>query len=99
MGAVTQFRALGGVIGLAIASNVLNNHVQAKLSSVLTPQQLQRLLQNSMELGHFTKDMQSVVRGIYSDSYNLQMKVMIGFGAAQVLGLGLMWEGELRQLA
>ena len=37
MAAITQFWALGGVVGLAVAANVLNNHVRAALSVVLQP--------------------------------------------------------------
>ena len=44
MVANTQFGALRGVIGLAIAANVLHNHLQAALSIVLSPAQLDSLL-------------------------------------------------------
>ena len=99
MAAITQFRALGGVVGLAIAANVLNNHVRAVLSVVLSPAQLGALLQTSAAMGMLPEALQVVVRETFSDGYNLQMRVMIGFGAAQILSLILMWEKKLRRVA
>ncbi|MCJ1365643.1 hypothetical protein MMC16_004768 [Acarospora aff. strigata] len=99
MATITQLRALGGVIGLSLTSNLLNNHVRDGLDGVLSPRQLDAILRPSAIVDMLPGSLQSVVRGIYSEWYNLQMKVMIGFSAAQILGVGLMWERTVRKMA
>lgn len=99
MGAITQFRALGGVLGLAIAANVLNNYFRTNLSAVISPEQFEDLLQTPEKIINALPDSVKLdVRTIFAEGYNLQMKIMIAFGAAQVIGLGLMWEKKLRRV-
>lgn len=99
MAAITQFRALGGVIGLATATNLLNNLVRARLAVVLSPPQLDALLETSRVLGTLPEALQAVVRAAYAEGYALQMKAMVAFGAAQVVGLALMWRRGLTVVA
>ena len=93
-----QFRALGGAIGLAIVTNILNNYLKSKLSIVLSPAQLAGLLETSAVIKTFTPTLQRAVQTVYSEGYNLQMKVLTGFGAAQILGLVVMWEKPVRRV-
>ncbi|KAI9644355.1 hypothetical protein NHQ30_007712 [Ciborinia camelliae] len=99
MGAITQFRALGSVVGLSIATNVFNDYVRTHLSRHLTPEQLSALLQSvtsgidSLPLG-----LQATVRSTFGAAYDLQTKVMIGFAIAQALAVSIMWERTLRRL-
>ena len=99
MGAITQFRALGGVVGLAIATNVLNNHVRSGLSAILSQQQLDALLQTSAAIEMLPDALRAAVRSVYAEGYNLQMKVMAGFGAAQIVAVVTMYEKETRYVA
>ena len=99
MGAQTQFRALGGVIGLAIATNALNNYVKSRLSDSLTGEQLANLLRSVESVRLLPADLQDIVRSTFAEGYDLQMRIMIGFGAAQILMLGTMWEKKLRRVA
>ena len=99
MGAISQFRSFGGLVGLAVATNVLNSYVKSKLSGIITADQLEGLLQSIGIVYTFPPHLQNIVRSTFADGYNLQMKAMIGFAAAQILVLPLMWEKELRRLA
>lgn len=99
MASITQLRALGGVIGLSLTSNLLNNHVRDGLAAVLSPQQSDALLRKPAIIDTLPSSLQSVVKSTYSEGYNLQMKVMIAFSAAQILGVGLMWERTFRKVA
>ncbi|KAH6675884.1 hypothetical protein B0J14DRAFT_587496, partial [Halenospora varia] len=99
MGAITQFRALGGVIGLAIATNAFNDYVQSELSHRLTPSDLKSLLQSvTTTIGLLPVEVQTIVRSTFASAYDLQMKIMIGFAVAQTLAVSLMWERKLRRL-
>ena len=99
MGAQTQFRALGGVIGLAIATNALNSYVKSRLSGSLTSEQLANLLQSIETVRLLPADLQDIIRSTFAEGYDLQMRIMIGFGAAQILMLAMMWEKKLRRVA
>lgn len=99
MGAITQFRALGGVVGLAIATNVLNNHIRSGLSAILSQQQLDALLQTSAVIEMLPDALQIAVRSVYAEGYNLQMKVMVGFSVAQIVGVVTMYEKKTRYVA
>ncbi|ORY63857.1 major facilitator superfamily domain-containing protein [Pseudomassariella vexata] len=46
MGSVTQIRILGGTIGFAICSALLNNHIKAEASGFLTVEQVAALLES-----------------------------------------------------
>ncbi|MCJ1356673.1 MAG: hypothetical protein MMC33_006668 [Icmadophila ericetorum] len=99
LGALTQFRALGGVIGLAIATNVLNNHLTSHLERVLSPEQLANLLQSAATIAELPPALEGVVRETFREGFNLQMRIMIGFGAAQILAMAVMWEKKPRRIA
>ena len=99
MGAITQFRAFGGVVGLAVATNALNSLINSRLSSVLTADQLASLLESVQTVATLPPSLQGTVRSAFADGYNLQMRIMIGFSAAQVLALALMLERNARRVA
>ncbi|TVY46233.1 Efflux pump FUS6 [Lachnellula cervina] len=99
MGAITQFRALGGVIGIAITTNVFNNYIRSRLSNQLTTDQLSHLLQSvTTAISSLPLDMQKVVESTFASAYDLQTKVLIGFAVGQALAVSLMWEKKLRRL-
>lgn len=100
MGAITQYRALGGVVGLSIATNVFNDYVRSQLSRFLTPEQLSTLLQSvTSGINELPSGLQPTVRATFGAAYDLQTKVMIGLATAQVLAVSIMWEKKFRRLA
>ncbi|EJT71357.1 hypothetical protein GGTG_10616 [Gaeumannomyces tritici R3-111a-1] len=70
MGAVTQVRVLGGTIGLAICSTVLNNYLKVHLLSVLDQTQLRGISHSIAAIDQLPKSLQTTVRGIFSDGFN-----------------------------
>ncbi|KAJ6011889.1 hypothetical protein N7522_002244 [Penicillium canescens] len=97
-GAVVQFRFLGGAIGLAIASNILNGRLAHHLHDVLTSHELHLFLENVKSIEHLSPHLQEQVKDIFAGSYSTQMRVMIGFAAAQILAIFLIIKRG-RQLA
>ncbi|KAJ5550168.1 hypothetical protein N7535_001893 [Penicillium sp. DV-2018c] len=83
-GTVVQFRFLGGAIGLAIASNILNGRLAHHLKGVLTSHELHLFLENVRSLGNMSPELQEDVKNVFAGSYSTQMIVMIGFAAAQL---------------
>jgi hypothetical protein len=91
-GAYYEFRILGGAIGLAIATAVFNNYIRRHLSSVLSPDLLDILLQSTFTLDNLPVELKTRVSTVLAEGYNLQMKVTTGFAVAQFLTLGLLWK-------
>lgn len=85
MGAVVQFRMMGGLIGLSIAASVMNSWIQQQLSSVLSTEQLTNLLQSTSSIHEFPSNPQVKVQEVFSQGYNQEMKVIVGFCAIQFL--------------
>ncbi|KAJ5218170.1 uncharacterized protein N7498_000269 [Penicillium cinerascens] len=83
-GAVVQFRFLGGALGLAIASNILNGRLVHHLQGILTPHQLHLFLENVKAINHLSPHLQEEVKRVFADSFTTQLRVMIGFAAASV---------------
>jgi hypothetical protein len=81
---VVQLRFLGGAIGLAIASNILNGLLAHHLKGVLTSHELHLFLENVRSIRSLSPELQEDVKNVFAGSYNTQMVVMIGFAAAQL---------------
>lgn len=89
--AITQFRVLGGIMGLAIVISVMNRAIRSDLLDLLPESTVDTLLQTTDVIRHFPPAIQESVRLIFARGYNLQMAIMIGFAAAQVPSTMLMW--------
>ncbi|TGO34126.1 hypothetical protein BHYA_0211g00100 [Botrytis hyacinthi] len=98
MSGAGQFRALGGSIGIAISTNVLNNHITYTLSSILSPIQLNELLQLAEVLTEFPLRLLAITRQAYSDAYNTQMFVLAAFSAATLMATVIFWEKTPRRM-
>lgn len=83
-GALNQARFLGGAIGLAIASNILYGRLKSQLSHVLSPEEIQNVLERTGDIENLPKSVQKAALGIFSGSYTLQFQAMIAFAAAQI---------------
>jgi hypothetical protein len=92
MGTTTQFRLMGGAIGLAITTSVLNGFIRSHLSKVLSIDDIVALLQTSQTLENFDPIVQAQIRQVFAAGYTLQIKIVIGFAAGQILASAIMWQ-------
>lgn len=92
MGTVAQFRVMGGVICLAIATTVFNSYIRSNLGAYLTPDQISAVLESVQTISTFPPETQDMVRAVFSKGYSLQMDILAGCAGAQVLGSFLMWK-------
>ncbi|KAJ5644614.1 hypothetical protein N7507_010625 [Penicillium longicatenatum] len=83
-GTIVQLRFLGGAIGLAIASNILNGRLAHHLKGVLTSHELHLFLENVTTVKSLSPHLQDEVKSVFAESYRTQLIVMIGFAAAQL---------------
>lgn len=97
IGALTQARILGGSIGLAVCTNILNEKVKAG-SDFLSPQQLDALLQSAQAIKALPPNVQVVVRETFGRGYNEEMQALTAFGGAALLATLMMWERRPRRM-
>lgn len=87
-----QFRTMGGVIGLAITITVMNSYLKSNLIDFLSPTEIATLLQTTQASAALPPALREVVTGVFASGYNLQIRIMIGFSAAQIPTTMLMWQ-------
>ena len=92
--AVLQFRTMGGAIGLAIVTTVLNSYVKFHLAGILSSVEIEALLRTTEAFATLAPDVAETARQVFGNGFNLQMRIMIGFSAAQVPAILLMWQKE-----
>lgn len=90
-GAVAQARMLGGSIGLAIATIVLNRNFTAELSSILTPTELSNLRQSLSTLLQLQPTQQLAVTKVFANSFNDQLRICTYIAAVGVLASLSTW--------
>jgi hypothetical protein len=89
-----QFRIIGGALGLAIGTSVLNNRLSSQLKGVISSEQFAMLKQSNAAISNFPLNVQDQVRAAFSQSYNLQMKILTTAAGLQILVLGMLWRKE-----
>jgi hypothetical protein len=99
MGGVTQLRILGGAIGVSIATNLLNNTVKDRLEAIFPSSVIGKILEDVSSMRTLSPSDQSLVQAAFADGYQQQLAMILGFCAAEVIALALMWEKPLLRLA
>lgn len=94
LGMSLQLRMLGGALGIAIATTILNSHLKSQLPSVLQPEQVSAVLDSVQMVATFPPDVQIQVLEFYAEGYNRQMKAAGAFSVAQLLSAGLLWKKD-----
>ncbi|KAL4810926.1 major facilitator superfamily domain-containing protein [Aspergillus unguis] len=98
MGTITQMRVLGGAVGVSIATNLINSAVQNQLKGQVPSDILQGIMHDVSSTEGLEESTQKLIRHAFADGYESQLLMVLGFCAAQVLALVLMWERPMRRL-
>ena len=83
---------MGGAIGLAIVTTVLNSYVKSHLADTLSSSQIDGLLRTTETFATLAPDVAETARTVFGNAFNIQMRIMIGFSAAQIPTVLLMWQ-------
>ncbi|KAF2688956.1 MFS general substrate transporter [Lentithecium fluviatile CBS 122367] len=97
MGGLGQFRSLGGCIGVAVVSNLMNRYFTDNLSSELSRQQMAAIKLSADAIEGFPEALQTAIRETCARGYTRQGIAMTAFGSAAVLTTFLMAEKKLRR--
>lgn len=89
-----KFRTLGGVLGVAASTTILNHYIQSRLSSNLLPSELVALSETTESIMLLSPDIQTRVREVYAAAYNAQMKLAGSFSIAQLFAVAMMWKRD-----
>ncbi len=81
IGALTQLRILGAVIGLALAATALTNYTSPRLENILSPEERYQLSQSNLYILQLSPEKAALTRAVYNQGYNLQMKIVLGTSA------------------
>jgi hypothetical protein len=92
MGAITQFRIMGGAIGLSIVNSVMHGMLRSRLAQILTSLQLDKVLDSAQYIAVLSPQVREEVLLQYSDGYNVQMRILAGLAAGQIIGTLIMWQ-------
>ncbi|KAJ5578744.1 MFS general substrate transporter [Penicillium hispanicum] len=94
MGAIAQFRTMGGSIGLAIVTAIQHSYLRSNLRHFLGGDMVEALLQSTSTLAKLPIGTQDLVRETYAASYNLQMKILAAMAGVQLLTSMMMWRKD-----
>lgn len=83
---------MGGVIGLAVVTAVLNGFIRSHLSQFLSQDEITNLLQTQTAFEKVAGPSADTVQRIFAAAFNLQMRVVIGISAAQIPISLLLWK-------
>ncbi|KAI0904704.1 putative multidrug resistance protein fnx1 [Ustulina deusta] len=90
--AFNQFRVLGGALTLSIVTAVGNNWVKYQLLGTLAEKDIMAIFRSTDAIDLFPGDVESVIRGTFAQSFNLQMRILLGIAVASVFSTLLMWQ-------
>jgi hypothetical protein len=83
---------LGGATVVSIVTAVGNSHVKKALAGTLTPKQITDLFESTESIKMLPLELQTVVKRVFVESFNLQLLVMIGFAVGGVVTALLIWK-------
>ncbi|KAF2795478.1 MFS multidrug transporter-like protein [Melanomma pulvis-pyrius CBS 109.77] len=92
---MAQFRVLGGLIGIAIAASLSIPQLHRHLASLLSPDLALAVLQKTENMAFLTAVGREKAQAVFGESFSLQIKLVIGFAAAQIPATAFMWTGQV----
>lgn len=91
---ISQFRVLGGLISIGIATSLSTPYLRTHLTDVLPPELAYSVLEKTENMYSLPIEVREGVKAVFGKSFNLQIKMVIGFSAAQFPATWLMWTGQ-----
>ena len=90
---------LGGALGLAIITAVMNQNLVHMLSGSLTTSQLADIFRTTESIVHLSEPLRTMVRHTFMKGFNMQLRILLGFAVAEIPFTLLMWKKEPLRIA
>ena len=94
-----QFRYLGGVIGLAIATNLFSSRLNHKLPGLVPESVVHSILESVEFIRNLDDSTKKRVLSVFAGAYNLQNRAMIAACALQIPLALLVWNSKWKTIA
>ncbi|EED14464.1 MFS multidrug transporter, putative [Talaromyces stipitatus ATCC 10500] len=91
-GLMSQGRLLGGNLGLAIATVVLNQQLVSDLSGIVPSDELDNLRHSLLAMSSLTAQQAAVVRQAFADAFKTQLVINMGVAGAAFVFSMYTWE-------
>lgn len=91
-GLMSQGRLLGGNLGLAIATIVLNQQLVSDLSGIVPPDEIDNLRHSLLAISSLTAQQAEVVRQAFADAFKTQLVINMGVAGAAFVFSVCTWE-------
>ena len=92
---ITQFRLLGGLVGISIASAISTPYIRSYMLDMLPYPTAISILKKIEALDMVKGEILEKVRIIFDNGYELQTRLLIGFSVAQFPTTMLMWRNHM----
>jgi MFS family permease len=90
--AQSQFRTLGGLIGVSIGTTITNRSLEPQIRAILSPSAASLLLEKTERLALLSGPTLSLVRVAFGTSYSRQMYLAVGLAAVCLPTAMLAWK-------
>jgi hypothetical protein len=91
---MSQFRVLGGLVGIAIVTSVATPYIRSRLVAIVALDLAHELLEKTETIGLLSGDVLQSVKEAFAKGYNLEVVILIGFAVAQLPVTALMWTNQ-----
>jgi uncharacterized protein YdhG (YjbR/CyaY superfamily) len=78
-------------VGLAIVVSVSTPYIRSRLDGIVSPEMALLLLEKTETIKMLSPEASTHVRTLFAESYNLQIRILIGFAVAKIPVTALMW--------
>jgi hypothetical protein len=78
-------------VGLAIVVSVSTPYIRSRLGGIVSPEMALLLLEKTETIKMLSPEASEGVRTLFAESYNLQIRILIGFAVAKIPVTALMW--------
>jgi len=95
IGLMTQLRIAGGAIGVGICAAILQSQLKSRLSPVLGDAHLREFFESSAVTSTFTSEQASLIRTVYANGFNFEMRIMLLFSALGLVFSLAMYQRKL----
>ena len=89
--AISQFRILGGLVGIAFATSLSTPYLRSHIPQVAPASSVALILEKTANIHLLPADLRTKVEKVFAESFSVQIKLVIGFAAAQIPATLLMW--------